>query len=131
MSKRSIKRVQALNANAATGYSVAINVSDFQHITFAHETIAASDHVVKLQGAIGLTAPTFSSAKAVGNGWDYIDSIDLQTGTAIDGDTGVTFAGADVRQFSANVDGLDWISFHVSTRTAGALTTEVVAYSNS
>lgn len=126
-----MKRITALDAvTDADTYSSAIDVADFQHIVFSHATIALSDQVVKLQGAIGATAPTFSSAKAVDNEWDYVDSIDYQDASSIDGDTGVTFAGADVRQFVANVEGLDWISFHVSTGTAGALTTKVTAYSN-
>lgn len=134
--RRTIKRVTALDAQTAAGYSSAINVSDYQHITFAHAGAASSDQVIKLQGAIGIqgangtTPPTFSSAQAVGNAWDYIDSIDLEDAASIDGDTGVTFAGADVRQFSANVDGLDWISFQVVSGSAGAITTTVSCYSN-
>jgi len=134
MGKSKPKRVNVFDAKAATGYSSAILVADYDYIVFTHSTIAASDHVVKLQGGSSttteeMTPPTFSSAKAVDNEWDYLESHDLQdTSSAIAGDTGVTFAGADVRRFTANTEGVDYISFHVSTYSAGALDTNVTAY---
>ena len=136
--RRLIKRLTVFDAQTAPAYSVAIDVSDYEEIQFVHSTIASSDQVVKLQGAVALSdttpakPPTFSSAKAVDNEWDYVESFDLQdTTSAITGDTGVTFAGADVRQFTANVAALDYISFHVTTGTAGALNTKVALYSKS
>lgn len=120
----------ALDAVVGADFSEAIRVTDFQHIVFSYSGITASNQLTKLQGAIGSVAPTFSSAKILDNEWDYVDSIDLQTGTAIDGDTGVTQSGVDVQQFSANVDGLDWISFHNVSGTTGTVTVKVAAYSN-
>jgi hypothetical protein len=51
--------------------------------------------------------------------WDFIEVVDLEDGTAIDGDTGVAVATADdYRLFSANIDGMRWINARVTARTA-------------
>ena len=128
--RRTIKRVQALSAQVGEGYSSAINVSDFQHIVFSTSAVASANQLTKLQGAIGETTPVFSTARIVGNEWDYVGIIDMQTSTAVSGDTGITQSGVDVRQFSVNVDGLDWISFHNVSGATGSVTVNLVAYSN-
>lgn len=129
---RAKKRNLIFDAVTSPTVSSAIDVSLFNSITVAHSTIAASNQVVKVQGAIAnpdiKTPPAFGSAKAVGNEWDYIESHDLNdTSSAITGDTGVTFAGADVRQFAVNTEAIDWLSFQITTGTAGALTTKLLA----
>lgn len=131
MARKVKEKITALDAQVAAGYSVPIRVTDYQHITFTHSGITASNQVIKLQGAIGSTAPTFSSAAILDNEWGYIESIDLNSqSSAIAGATGVTLNGVGVTQCSAQVDGIDWISFHVSTGSAGSATTKVTAYSN-
>ena len=128
---RTTKRVTAFDAVTTPQVSAnAISVADFKHIIVAYSTAASSNQVVKIQGAIGVDAPDFSSAKAVGNEWDYVESVDFQDKSSVIGDTGVTFAGADVRQFVVNVEALDWLSFEVTTGSAGALSAKVSCYTN-
>lgn len=136
--KRTIKRVRAFNAQTTTAVSEAINVTDFKEVAFVHSTIASSNQVVKVQGAISTSenlepvAPDFSATRAVGNEWDFVESLDYNDpSTPVTGDGGVTFTGADVRQFIINVELLDWISFEISVGTAGALTTNVLLSNNS
>ena len=133
MGKRYIKRLENLAAQSAVGVSVAINVSDFEHITFALAGSNTSVLTVKLQGSLGNTAPTFSTAKALGNEWDYVQAVNYEDGSPLDGDTGIVFTADDVRQFAADVEGLDFISFEIPTagHTTGSVTPKVVCYSNS
>ena len=80
-----------LDAKAATGVGNNINVQDFQHCIFSFATDGGADAAltVKFQGSTSDTAPDFSSAQSVTNMWDFIQVIDLEDGSAIDGDTGV------------------------------------------
>ena len=52
--------------------------------------------------------------------------IDLQSGADIDGDTGIAKAGAgDHRLCNVNTDGLKWVNFYITARSAGAATARV------
>lgn len=136
--KRSIKRVENLDALGASGQTPAINVSDFREIVFDLAGADTSVLTVNLQGAIGrdnpgqgLEAPDFSAASSASNRWQYIESVDYSDGTAIDGPTGIAFTDDDVVLGTANVDGLDWIAFEVTAHTTGTVQPTVVCYSNS
>ena len=73
--------------------------------------------------------PNFAAAQTADNQWDYIDVVDLQDGTPIDGDTGVALSGTDDhRQFQVNNDAMEWVCAIASSYSAGAVTTKVVAY---
>jgi len=127
------KEYTILNAKAATGAGLAILCEDFRHAIFSFATDGGSDAAltVKFQGAIsdGATEgspPAFGSAASVTNMWDYVEIIDYNTGTAIDGDTGVAVASADdYRLFELNVNGLKYLCATVTARTVGELTVKV------
>ena len=56
--------------------------------------------------------------------------IDLNDGTPINGDTGFVVTGTDdFRLFEVNINGLDFLNFNVTARSAGAVTV-VVQLSN-
>jgi hypothetical protein len=64
--------------------------------------------------------------------WDYIQSVDLQSGLAIDGDTGITVSGAsdDYRIVEINTNGLAWVTVTVTSKTAGAILVKAKAFDN-
>ena len=121
-----------LNAEDTVDTVLAISCDDFRHAVFFFATDGGGDAAltVKFQGSIGKgiganmdIAPTFSSAASVTNMWDYIEVIDLEDGSAIDGDTGVAVATADdYRMFEANINGLQYLSARLTARTAGEVT---------
>lgn len=121
-----------LNAKAATGVdSAGINVQDSKTITLALSTAGTSTLTVKFVGAISDTCPDFTAAQSASNQWDYIDVIDLQNGSSIDGDTGVSTAAADDhRLFEANVNGLRWLTAIVTARTGGTVTVRARTFSD-
>lgn len=128
---RDYKEYTILDAKAATGEGVAIDVSDFRHLVVEFITDGGGDAAltVKFAGSIEDTMPSFDSAQALANMFDYIEVVDMQNGSAIDGDTGVSVATADdYRIFAVNCDGLKWFNAIVTARTAGEVTVKIKAF---
>lgn len=131
---RQYKEYTILNAVGAAASGISILVEDFRNAIFSYATDGGSDaaSTIKFQGSISDDAPTFSSAASVTNMWDYIQVIDLENGSPIDGDTGIAVATADdYRLVEANINGLRWINVTVTARTAGEVTVKVKLYNNS
>jgi len=107
-----------LDGKNSTGAGTAALIADYRHkvLTVATDGMGSGDTItVKVQGSCSETAPDFDSAKSWDNEWDYIQVIDLEDGSAIDGDTGISFADSDdLRKFAINIDGLRWINVTVT-----------------
>jgi hypothetical protein len=130
-----------LSAIKALGAGLAIDVSAFRHkiITLASAGFGAGDEMtVKIQGSQSKTKPDFDAAKTVSNRWDYIQSVDLENGDKINGNTGIpiTFTdngAADVRQFAANIDGMRWLNVEITANSDlnnAALTALIEVYND-
>ncbi len=137
---RQFAQYTILNAKGDTGVGINIPCKDFRHAVFFYATDGGSDAAltVKFQGSIGAgigaemdTAPDFSATQSVTNMWDFIEVIDLEDGSAIDGDTGVSVATADdYRMLEANINGLNFINARVTAHTAGEITVIVQLYND-
>lgn len=125
---------QFLNAKAATGASNAIFARDFRNAVVAVTAPLNASFTIKFAGAIGDTAPDFTSAQSETNRYDFIEVVDLQDGTAIDGDTGVTInnTGVDVnnRIFEINTNALDWVAILVTSYTDGSVSAAITLTDN-
>lgn len=120
-----------MSAKAATGIGNTIYCSDFRNAIVTIATTGSANMTIKCQGAIGNTAPTFSSASSVTNPWDYVQMVDLQDGNFLAGDTGMVLTGTDdVRQFEVNINALDYINFNVTARAAGSVTITIILTDN-
>lgn len=98
-----------------------INVRDFSHIVVTFNTANSANMTIKFQGS-NQSDVNFSTAASATNRWDYVEIIDLQSGSAIDGDTGVALSGSDDnRIFEVNVNGLEWITVNLTAYSAGNL----------
>jgi len=108
-----------------------IFVGDFRHCILSFDGSSNANMTVKFQGSIGDSTtndatPDFSATQAYNNQWEYIEVIDLESGSAIDGDTGVAQTGTnDHRMFEMNINGLRWINAIVTAWSAGATTIRV------
>ena len=126
-----------MSAQGATGAGTPVNVSDYQYISVSLATDGGGDGAmtINFQGAIsdGATkgqTPAFGSAQSVTNMWDYVESIDREDGTVIDGDTGVAKAGADdYRLFQINIDGLKYFNAELTAWSAGEVTVKGTFFS--
>lgn len=118
-----------LSAKAATGWGNTIDVRDFKNVTIEIATASSANLTAKIAASVSATAPTFSSAAAVGNVWDYVASYDLNDASKVDGDTGFVVAGTDdVKIYLVNTDGISWLSMNVTARSAGSITANLTGY---
>lgn len=120
-----------LSAKAATGTGTAMNVEDFRHAVLALVGAGTSVLTVKIQGSIQKERPDFSAAQSATNQWDYVQIIDLEDASAIDGDSGVALAADEAgRQFEVNTNGLVWLCATVTAYTSGNVTILATAFGN-
>lgn len=105
-------------------------VADFRHKQATISCVgfgAADTATIKCQGSNQEDIPDFDAAKTADNEWDYIQMIDLEDSSTVDGDTGVAFADSvDLRKFVINADGLKWITFNITAQSDTANTTITV-----
>ena len=72
----------------------------------------------------------FSSSISQTNRWDYIQVIDREDGSALDGDDGMVSTGAsEIRSFAANIDGAYYCTA-MWTRTSGTSSVYIRPYDN-
>ena len=108
-----------------------IFVQDFRHTIISLDGYDSNNCTVKIVGSIAETCPDFSAAQAYDNAWEYIEVVDLNSGSAIDGDTGVAQAGTnDHRLFEANINGLTWINAIITAWSAGSVTVKCKLFNN-
>lgn len=118
------------SAQAATATSLVLPVVDFQNITFCLSSASSANFTIKFQGSLSDTAPDFSAAQSATNRWDYVQVKDYQNNSAIDGDTGVAFAGTDdVRIFEMNTNGLKFIAATITAIAAGSVNLHASGFS--
>ena len=127
--------LEVFKSKSSTGIGNWINVEGFRHLTASLDFDAFANMTVKCVGSIGKgntsggvenDSPTPTSAQSDKNSYDFIEMIDLQSGTDIDGDTGIALAGAaDHRLLNINTDGLKYVTFYITARSAGAATARV------
>lgn len=136
MALRQTIRYNIMSAKAATGVGNTINVKDYRNAVVRIWTASSANLTVKCQGAVAVstdtdTPPTFSSAQSTSNHWDYVQMVDLQDGSPVNGDTGFVVAGTDdFRLFEINVNSLDFLNFNVTARSAGSVTIDIVLSDN-
>lgn len=125
--------IEVFRSKAAAGIGNWVLVEGHRHLTVSLDFDNSANMTVKCVGSIGKggamtakdrdEAPDPTVAQTDENSYDYVEMIDLQSGADIDGDTGIAKAGAgDHRLLNVNTDGLKWINFYITTRSAGAAT---------
>lgn len=105
---------------AHSGTGTAFPIEGYEKIFLQLGTDTSCNGTIKFQISFSDSCPAFGSAQSVTNNWDYVDVIDLQNGSSIDGDTGVSLAGTDdVRNLEMNAGGARWICATITAHTAG------------
>lgn len=116
-------------AKAATGIGSAKLVEDFKTVVLQVSAATTPTGTMKFQVSYSDEMPDFNASQSVTNHWDYVEVVDLQDGSAIDGDTGVAWTGtADYRQFELNTNGAKWVNAVITAYSAGAYTVKMKAY---
>jgi len=109
----------------------AMMVLGYRHVVLRYLTTGTATHTVKVQGSTQTDLPQFSAASSAANPHGYLQIIDLEDASAVDGDDGIAVAGTDdLRQFEVNTNGVTWLCANVTSWTAGKLVLNVTGYSN-
>lgn len=128
---RDSKIYDILSAKAASGVDKHAFAQDFRNAIFNLDSDNSANLTVKFVASIAEDRPDFTSAQSPTNQWDYVQVIDLEDGTSIDGDTGIVLSGTDDnRQLEANINGIRWISAIVSGYSAGDVTVKARLFTN-
>ena len=108
---------------ATTTQGVILDTTDYRHVECSVDWDEAATSTIKFAGSLAETAPDFTAAASSTNQYDFIQMADIEDGSSIDGDTGVSVAGGtDHRMFEANLNGATWFTA-VQTYTSGASST--------
>ena len=98
---------------------------DFDVVSIGVDTDGGGDAAmtVKVVGSFAEDCPDFAAPQSASNQYDYLDCIDLEDASSIDGDVGFVVATADDhRHLEVNAQGLRWISVIPVAGTAGEIT---------
>ena len=110
-----------------------IQCSDFRDAVLAFNSDGGGDAAMTIQvvGSIQKTPPDFARAQAPDNQYDFVQMIDMEDSTAIDGDIGITLAATDInRMFEVNVNGLQWLGLLITNGTEGEITVQARIFNN-
>lgn len=112
-----------LDAAAATGSGLAMDVAAFRNLVLEITTANSANFTLKVQGTLATTKPDFTASSTPANPWTYLQIINLIDQSVVNGATGVTAAGTDVSaQYEVNVNGQRWVNVIVTAYSAGNIT---------
>lgn len=95
---------------------------DHQHIVLAVDADSAATLTLKVVGSIQDTVPDFGKAASSTNQWDYVQLIDLDTSTELNGSTGIVLAAATHHKlYEVNVNALKHVAVIITAWTSGAI----------
>lgn len=107
-----------------------LNVKSFKHTVLDLDFSDTAAMTLSIRGSISDTAPDFNAAASDTNRWDVIQIIDLEDGSAIDGDTGIVIAADDHRLIELNTNGLNFICPVITAYTSGKANIRYSGYDN-
>lgn len=140
---RDVKHYKILDASAPDGATVVgnpIKVSDFRQVALvvAYDADANPDVTIKVRGGFDVnednSVSNLSTDATIAKPWDYVEVVDLNSGTDIAGDTGVQITAAtdEVRQYEVNTNVIDFVTVEVTggQSNASAVTVWLIATDN-
>lgn len=112
--------------NGATNVSTTakvLNGKDASDFVCAVDFEGVPTSTIKFVGSVQETQPTFANAQSSTNQYEYLDVTDMQSGSSIDGDTGLSASTtADNRMVKIETRFVNWFSAVMVTST-GILST--------
>lgn len=119
-----------MSAVASATSGTTATVREYRHKVITVTAPLNTSLTFKFQASNGVSVtsdaePTFSSAQAVANIWDYVGVYDLEDGSFIEGDTGVTLNNDTVvnntRRYLINDDHCQYLNIEITSYTDGSL----------
>lgn len=118
-----------MKGKTSTGVGNTFFVNDYGNIVMSISSSGSASFTIKFKGSISQNPVDFSAAKSPTNQWEYIQVKDYQNDASINGSTGITFSGDDVRIVEFNTNGLSWVTADITSYSAGEITVDARAYS--
>lgn len=121
-----------LNAKTTTGQDVTPLVQDFKTVVFTVTGAGTTPNsTIKFFTSDNELPPDATAAQSASNAWDYVQVVDLQTGVAVAGDTGIAFTGTgDTRRLELNLNGARWCGAVITAISSGNVTVLMRAFAN-
>jgi hypothetical protein len=114
-------------------------IEDFRNCILQVDTSSSANFTFKIAGSIGKMrsdttsqgdVPNFSATQSKSNPYTFIQIINLATGAAVDGATGVTSAGTDIHNtYEININGLKYFTPVLTAWSAGVLSVKAQLFS--
>lgn len=100
--------------------------SDFRDMILFASTTGTATLTVKLAGSLGKNngdTPNWGGTVSPSNPYTFLQIINLDTATAVNGATGIAVAGTDINNsYEVNTNGMKYITVVPTAWTAGAIT---------
>ena len=109
-------------AKVANGVGVNMDVDPYDNVIL---TIIAYDTAVgkiKVQGYDQLAEPDFSAAADETNPWVFKHSYDEDSGSGVQGSTGVTISADIIHELNVDTDNLKYLNAQLSAYSSGKFT---------
>lgn len=130
MFEREIKYYPLFKTQAANGVSIPVDARDFKtaQLTVVGSGGAAFD--VKVRASLQKEPPDFTKAASASNRWQYVQYVDLETGSFYTDLAPYTFASNVVKQFELNTNGIAWFALEISGYATGSIEADATVTSN-
>ena len=108
-----------------------MKVSEFKIVNISMYTANNANFTVKLQGTNEYDAANFNffKAQSATNRWSYLQMVETDGGSKINGSTGTGPSGTDTfTMYEANINSVNWICLQFATVTAGSVEITATCY---
>jgi hypothetical protein len=120
--RNSTKEQYIFDEAEAASTGAILQAEDWKFVLLTLSSSDTGDFTVKFQGSMSDDAPNFGAARSVSNRWEYIQVKDMQSGSTVDGDTGVTWAADDVTRYETVFSGYKWVCATITAYATGKVT---------
>lgn len=119
-------------AESSNTNSNTIDVRDYRHTEVQITSKDSYAGTLQAFASYSDTAPDLSAAASESNPYFPVEMKYRNDDTSVPGTTGIVYDGTmdGVRGYSTNTDGIKWVGFKTSSRTAGSIVVQVSAVTN-
>ena len=115
-----------------TGSGEALNVSEYKAVVVAIASASNYNGTVKCQGTIMQIKPDWDSSSSATNIWENLRMTRLMNSASIKGTDGVSASGSDfVTIYEIDTNGITYVNFDQTARSAGNVSVYIRPYKNS
>lgn len=112
-------------------------MQDFKNVILQVGTTGTATTTLKVAGSLGLPAsgqssprwdfPNMGATVSPANPYTFVQSIDLDTGAALNGATGLVASGADInKQYEVNINAMKYLTVFPISWSAGIITVKAI-----